>query len=37
VAARQSPIALGLSGGGAQVKFIEISTAEILSGLALKQ
>jgi hypothetical protein len=31
------PAVLGLSGGGAQIQFVEISTAEILSGLALKQ
>jgi hypothetical protein len=31
------PAALGLSGGGAQIQFVELSTAEILSGMALKQ
>jgi hypothetical protein len=31
------PAALGISGGGAQVQFVEISSAELLSGLALKQ
>lgn len=31
------PAALGLSSGGAQIQFVELSTAEILSGLALKQ
>ena len=31
------PAALGLSGGGTQVQFIEISSAEILMGSALKQ
>ncbi len=29
--------ALGLSGGGAQIQFVELSTTELLSGLALKQ
>lgn len=31
------PAALGISGGGAQVQFVEISSVELLSGLALKQ
>ncbi len=31
------PIALALSGGGAQVQFVETSGTEIASGLALKQ
>lgn len=31
------PVALGISGGGAQIQFVELSKAEILSGLALKQ
>jgi hypothetical protein len=31
------PAALGLSGGNAQIQFVELSTEEILSGLALKQ
>ena len=31
------PAALGLSGGGTQVQFIEISSSEILIGSALKQ
>lgn len=31
------PAALGLSGGGTQVQFIEVSTSEILMGSALKQ
>jgi hypothetical protein len=31
------PAALGLSAGGAQIQFVELSTLEILSGLALKQ
>jgi hypothetical protein len=31
------PAALGLSGGGSQIQFVELSTGEILSGLALKQ
>jgi hypothetical protein len=31
------PVALALSGGGAQVQFVETSGTEIASGLALKQ
>jgi hypothetical protein len=31
------PAALGLSGGGTQVQFIEISSSEILIGSAFKQ
>lgn len=31
------PAALGLSAGGAQIQFVELSSTEILSGLALKQ
>jgi hypothetical protein len=30
-------VALALSGGGAQVQFVETSSTEIASGLALKQ